>query len=188
MTDQRSDDMLLADTVSDPEAFGEFFDRHYDDILRFFAARVRSPESAADLCAETLAAALQGARGFDPARGGARQWLFGIARHKLSHYWRELRVSREARDRLGITDIPVDDETVRAMARVEIQADRTRVVEALDGLPRDQAQAVRLRVVEELDYAVIAESLCCNEGAARVKVHRGLRRLELVLGSADTHG
>lgn len=182
--EERSDDRLLIDTPLDPDAFGVFFDRHYDGVLRYFAARVRSPEAAADLCSETLAAALHGAPSFDPRRGTARQWLYGIARNKLSHYWRDLRVSRDARDRLGITEIPVDDSTMLAMSAVEAVMDRERLIAALGGLPCDQADAVRLRVLEEFDYPTIAAHLRCNEGAARVKVHRGLRRLEVALGEA----
>jgi RNA polymerase sigma factor (sigma-70 family) len=178
----RTDDQLLVDGRADPEAFGLFFDRHYEDVLRYFVTRVRSPETAADLSAETLAAALAGLERFDPEKGVARQWLYGIARHQLSRYWRDLRVAREARDRLGITDIPVDDETVRAIARAEARADSSTVFAALDRLPPDQAAAVRLRVVDELEYAEIASLLDCNEGAVRVRVHRGLRRLEVEFG------
>lgn len=178
----RTDDELLVDGRVDPEAFGLFFDRHYEDVLRYFMARVRSPETAADLCAETLAGALAGLNRFDPDKGVARQWLYGIARHQLSRYWRDLRVAREARDRLGVTDISIDDETVRALMRAEAEADSRTVFAALDRLPPDQAAAVRLRVVDELEYAEIASILECNEGAVRVRVHRGLRRLEVEFG------
>lgn len=168
---------LLEATRTDPEAFGEFFDRYYDDVLAYFCARVRSPHAAADLCAETLAAALDGVDRFDAERGTARQWMFGIARHKLSRFWRDERVSREARDRLGIREIPVDGDTVAAFARIEADADRDRLFRALDALPGDQADAVRLRVIEELDYDEIGRRLGCRVGAARVRVHRGLKRL-----------
>lgn len=178
-TDSRTDDELLVAASADPDAFGKFFDRHYDGVLRFFAARVRSPESAADLCAETLAAALAGLAQFDPARGNGRQWLYGIARNKLSRYWRDLRVSREAWERLGLTQIPLDEETANAIAKADAEADSNALLRALGRLPADQALAVRLRVVDELDYPQIADILHCREGAARVRVHRGLRRLQV---------
>jgi Sigma-70 region 2 len=41
------------------------------------------PELDADLTAETFASALEGVDRFDPARGSAVNWLFGIARHQL---------------------------------------------------------------------------------------------------------
>ena len=36
-----------------------------------------------------------------------------------------------------------------------------------------------LRVIEQLDYRQIAERLGCEPGAARVRVLRGLRRLQV---------
>lgn len=180
----RTDEDLLTEATANPAAFGEFFDRHYEEVLRFFAVRVRSPEIAADLCAESLTAALEGLTRFDSTRGTGRQWLYGIAHKKLSRYWRDLRVTREARDRLGVRAIEVDDDTVRAIARIEAEADSGALFDALDRLPAEQAQAVRLRIVEELDYAAIAEILGCREGAVRVRVHRGLRRLESEFGTA----
>lgn len=174
----RTDSDLLRASVVDPEAFGLFFDRHYGPLLAYFLARVRSPENAADLCAETLAAALDGVARFDTQMGSARQWLYGIAHHKLSRYWRELRVSRESRDRLGIGQISVDTATIAAFTRAEAHADREALFAALDRLPPDQAAAVRLRILDELDYSEVARILGCREGAARVRVHRGLKRLE----------
>lgn len=174
----RSDAELLVATREDPEAFGEFFDRHYDGVLAYFSARVRSPHTAADLCAETLAAVLVGSNGFDPHLGSPRQWMFGIARHKLSRYWRDERVSRSARDRLGVPDVEMDAETVAALARVEAGVDRHRLFAALDRLPSDQGSAVRLRIIDDLDYGEVAQRLGCRIGAARVRVHRGLKRLK----------
>jgi DNA-directed RNA polymerase specialized sigma24 family protein len=48
---------------------------------------------------------------------------------------------------------------------------------ALDWLSQGERDAVTLRVVHELDYPAIARRLGCSEGAARVRVHRGLARL-----------
>lgn len=182
--ESRTDDELLIEARQNPDAFGDFFDRHYDEVLRYFAVRIRSPETAADLCSETLTAALSGIVRFDPERGQARQWLYGIAHNKLSRYWRDLRVTRDARDRLGIREIEVDDDTIRAIARIEAEADSRALFDALDRIPAQQARAVRLRIIDELEYTQIANILGCREGAARVRVHRGLRRLETEFGTA----
>ena len=49
---------LLRGTARDAELFGEFFDRHYSDVLQFFWLRTADPASAADLTAETFACAV----------------------------------------------------------------------------------------------------------------------------------
>lgn len=182
--DALSDEDILAAVAVRTELFGVFFDRHYDAVLAYFASRVASPEAAADLCAETLAAALAGAHRFDPSSGIARQWLFGIARNKLRRYWRDLRVDTDARSLLGMPDVDLDDGTA-ALIAVEAALDGGVLRRALDCLPDDQRQAVWLRVVEELDYDEIARRLRLRSGTVRVRVHRGLRRLRTELEAEE---
>jgi RNA polymerase sigma-70 factor (ECF subfamily) len=59
---------------------------------------------------------------------------------------------------------------------------RADLAAALADLPTSQLDAVRLRVVEELPYAQVAMRLGCSEGAARVRVTRGLARLAEAMG------
>jgi DNA-directed RNA polymerase specialized sigma24 family protein len=56
------DDALLAATRRDPEAFGAFYRRHERAVFAYFRCRVRESDLAADLTAETFAAALLASR------------------------------------------------------------------------------------------------------------------------------
>ena len=62
------------------------------------------PDLAADLTAETFACALESIGSYDPAKGRADQWLFGIARNVLGKSYRRGRVEAAARERLGMPD------------------------------------------------------------------------------------
>ena len=94
MDEPRTDEGLLA---ADPEAFAHFYRRHVRAMLAFFARRTRDAELAADLTAETFAAALDGVHRFDPARGPAVAWLYGIAHRQLADALRRGRVEDRAR-------------------------------------------------------------------------------------------
>ncbi|WP_445151848.1 RNA polymerase sigma factor [Baekduia sp. Peel2402] len=166
----RDDSELLA---GDAEAFGVFYARHEDAVLAFFLRRVRRPELAADLTAETFAAALRGRATHDPQRGEARAWLFGIARNVLLASLRRGRVEDDARRRLGMERLVLDDV---ALARVEELANASALT-ALDDLPPDQRAAVAGRVVEERSYEELAAALQCSESVVRQRVSRGLRTL-----------
>src|SRR3954463_12764798 len=100
---ERSDETLLAALDAEPEAFAEFYRRHVTALLAFFVRRTRDPELAADLCAETFAAALAGAHRFRPERGPAVAWLYGIARRLLAHARRRGAVEDRARRKLGMS-------------------------------------------------------------------------------------
>jgi RNA polymerase sigma-70 factor (ECF subfamily) len=174
----RSDDELLTASTGDPEAFGLFYDRHVHSVIGYFMSRTRDPEVAADLAAETFAAALQGRRGFDPRKGPAAGWLYGIARRKLADSLHRGRVEDRARRRLGLRRLELDDEALeRIVAVADAQAGGSRAVALLDELPEDQREAVAARVLAEDDYPAIAARLDCSESVIRKRVSRGLAGL-----------
>src|SRR3954452_5442568 len=118
---ERSDEALLAAVRrAEPEAFGVFYRRHIGSLLGYFLRRTRDAELAADLTAETFAAALDGLRRFDPGRGPAVAWLYGIARRQLGTALRRGAVEDRARRRLGMAPLDLDDD---ALARIEATAD-----------------------------------------------------------------
>ena len=175
--DPRDDERLLEQAGRDPDAFAVFYARHARTILAFFAARTREPEDAADLMAETFAAALLGASRFRRARGPALAWLFGIAQHKLTDSRRRGHVEHAARAKLGLERLSLDDE---ALSRVTELVDAGRdphALVALSQLPATQRDAVLAHVLREQGYRDIARDLDCSEALVRQRVSRGLRAL-----------
>ncbi len=166
----------------DAAAFGAFYRRHEEAILRYFARRAgaAATELAIDLTAETFARALAGRAQFDPERGEARQWLFGIARHVLANSLERGRVQDDARRRLMMEPLVLDDGTLDAVAVLAVGP----AEEALEDLPPTQRDAVRRRVLDDASYAELAAHLRCSESVARQRVSRGLRRLKQRLEDA----
>jgi RNA polymerase sigma-70 factor (ECF subfamily) len=182
-----SDADLLRGTRHDAELFGQFFDRYYAEVTEFFWFRTADVDVAADLTAETFAAALEGLERFDGTKGTAAGWLFGIADKQLRQWLRRGRVARRSRDRLHLDPIPFDE---GGYERVEALRDIRRLVEplaaALAALPESVRRAIELRVLDQLEYAAVAQHLGCTQGAARVRVSRGLKQLfEAVVPYAD---
>src|SRR5690242_6412545 len=97
--DRRSDQELLAAALTtEPEAFTIVYGRHVDVVLAFLRRRTATPEVAADLMAETFAAALLALHtDTDPAELQVPvAWLIGIARNKLYESYRRGRVEAAA--------------------------------------------------------------------------------------------
>jgi RNA polymerase sigma factor (sigma-70 family) len=177
--DDESDETLLARTPSDADAFAEFYRRWERPVAAFFMRAVGSGEVAADLTAEAFAEALGSAGRFDPARGEAAAWLFGIARHLLARSRERGRVENQARLRLGLAPLALDDELI---ARVQA-AGADRAVSLLARLPEDQRRALQARVLDERGYDEIADELQCSESVVRKRVSRGLAALRTRLGA-----
>jgi RNA polymerase sigma factor (sigma-70 family) len=176
--DARSDVELLRRSARDPEAFGAFYDRHAATVLAYFQRRTACAESAADLTAETFAAAFHSRRRYRHHGVPAIAWVLGIARHVLADSIRSERIENRARMRLGLEPVELDDEALRRIEELaDLEPIRERLEAALAELPPDSAEAVRLRVDAELPYAEVARRLGCTEGAARVRVARALTKL-----------
>jgi RNA polymerase sigma-70 factor (ECF subfamily) len=163
----RTDDELLAATPRDPDAFAELYRRHAAPLTRYFLRRVGgNAEAAADLTAETFAAALHRVRRFDAKKGTAPMWLYGIAGRELAGFYESGAVADRARRRLKIPRIELDDEALERVVEVaSSEAVGRRLAELLDQLPDDQRAAVQARVIEERPY---------EDAAERKRVSRGL--------------
>jgi len=173
-----TDQDLLRASVGNPDAFGQFYDRHFDEVLSYFCRRTSCPHQASDLAAETFAKALLSCHRYNPLSGSPIAWLFGIARHELLGMYRKKQVSDRALQKLGMPRIRVDDASIeRIEAIIDASAMAIDLRKALDGLPIAVAQAITLRVGHELSFEEVANRLGCTAGAARVRVSRGLSKL-----------
>ncbi|MDX6583797.1 MAG: hypothetical protein QOI10_2981 [Solirubrobacterales bacterium] len=183
MEERSADAALLHRTASgEPEAFGSFYRRHENVLLIFFLRRTASPELAADLTAETFAAALASIRGFKADRGPAIGWLFGIATKKLADSRRRGRVEDRARRRLRLEPLVLtDDDLERVEALADAEAASQALARALAELPAEQRQAIEQRVIAERPYGEVAIELRCSEAVVRKRVSRGLESMRVAL-------
>src|ERR1700730_15901726 len=133
VSDMRGEQTLLAAAPSDPQAFAAFYRLFERQVLGFFMRATRRAELAADLTAETFARALESVESYDPTRGRADQWLFGIARNILGSSYREGRVQSGARARLGLPRLVLDDHASETIGRLTAGAAQATV--ALARLP-----------------------------------------------------
>ncbi len=173
-----SDEVLLAGT--DPAGFEEFYGRHVDTLLGFFARRTRDAELAADLTAETFAAALSARRRYRPEQGAAVAWLFGIAMKKLADAQRRGYAERKARRRLGMERIELTDADI---ARIDRLGESTAASALLEALAPEQREAIRAHVLDERTYAEIAADIDVSEAVVRKRVSRGLASVRQRMGA-----
>ena len=167
-----SDEQLLAAAVGDGDAFAAFYARFERRVIAFFVRAVGRGDLAADLTAETFAAALESVERYDAELGDAGAWLFGIARNLLARSRKRGRVEDRARRRMRMGVLALSDEDIE---RIEASADSGGgALTLLRDLPDEQRDAVLARVVHERDYRDIAAELECSASVVRKRVSRGL--------------
>ena len=163
----------------DPDSFAAFYRRHARRMAGYLMRATGDAEAAADLTAETFAAALAGRARYRPDRAAPQTWLYGIAAHKLNDWLRRGYAEDRARRRLGLERIELSAEDRREFERL---AGEVTVLELLDELPTDQRGALRARLVEERRYGEIAAAEGVSEAAIRQRVSRGLAGLRRRIG------
>ena len=178
MGTERSADRLRR-SVDNPDAFGGFYDAHFEGLLRYLTRRTCDAEAGLDLTAETFAQAFLSRRRFrGTSDAEAAGWLYRIAKRQLARYFNKGRSEREACERLGLAQPDLDRETARQIEQLaELDELRTTVRAEVGCLSPAHRDALRLRVVEELPYPEVARRLAISEAAARARVSRALRAL-----------
>jgi RNA polymerase sigma-70 factor, ECF subfamily len=163
-----TDEQLLE--MDTPEGFTALYRRHVRSLLGHLVRLTADPDLAADLMAESFATALVSRAKFDPSRGSAKAWLFGIAHNKLADYKRRGYAELRALRRLGIEMAERSDADRAEIAYLAGVA----AVELIDELPDDQRHVVRARVLEDRPYTEIAGQLDLSEQVVRKRLSRGL--------------
>ena len=149
-------------------------------LLRYL--RVLAPENADDIAAETWVHVVRGLTRFVGDEAAWRAWLFTTARRRLIDQVRtRKRHPAEPLEDVSVADLPRSPDA----AQVALDNLATQSAIALLGqLPAPQADVIMLRVVAGLDTDTVAQILGKTPGNVRVMAHRGLKRLEELLGRA----
>jgi RNA polymerase sigma-70 factor, ECF subfamily len=162
-----------------PAEIEELYRDHARRLAGYLMRATNNAEVAADLTAETFAAALVARDRYRAELGAPTTWLYGIASHKLNDWRRRGYAEDRARRRLGIERPPLTEDDVAEFARL---ADEVTVVDLLDELPTEQRAAVRARLLDDRAYGDIAMAEGVSEAAIRQRVSRGLASLRQRIG------
>ncbi|MEN9313943.1 MAG: hypothetical protein RIS35_336 [Pseudomonadota bacterium] len=155
----------------------------YRQALTLIAGRLRAyfrrrlpamTEDVEDLVQETLIAVhLQ--RGSDDPTFAVTAWATAIARHKLVDLWRR-RGRRE-----DLHEVFDEDLESRLAFEPEDHHARRDLGRLLQTLPAAQRQAIELTKLEGLSVTEASERTGVSESAIKVQVHRGLKRLSMLV-------
>src|SRR5690242_15832559 len=145
---QVPDGELLAGLARDPAALEEFYRRHVRALTRHVARRLVDPDHADDIVAATFLAAMESARGYDPARGEPAAWPYGIANNLLAAHHRRLAADARAVARLASFRPvgPGPDDAVRVEERLDAARRIGPVTLVLETLPPAERELVELVV------------------------------------------
>lgn len=160
-------------THTDADAFRELFARHGGRVHGFFARGIGDGQVAADLTQTTFLHVHRARLDYDPTRP-FRPWLFAIAANVRREHWRRRSRKPEA---------PLEPGHEGSVGPSVSTASDRLVRRAVDQLPDGQREVVLLRWYGGLSFAEIAGVLGLTTTAAKVRAHRAVKALGVLLGA-----
>lgn len=184
LTAERSEQRLAAPDPALLEQFERLYRSQFDAITAYFARRSRDPQTVADLTADTFVEAMRSFRGYDPARGPLRPWLFAIARNVYAgHSERDARRRQASALHAGRRALE-PDETEDLERRIDAASRGRAIRDAMADLAPLDREVVELVDLAELSPKEAAAVLGVSAGGLRVRLSRARARLRKE-GSAD---
>jgi RNA polymerase sigma factor (sigma-70 family) len=172
-------DASLAEAArSDPQAFGELYERYYTRVYRYVYHRLANPTEAEDVTAAVFMKALEALPSYQSRRNTFAPWLFRITRNAVIDHYRRRRIQTPID---GVEHQSDEHDPAGYVLDCERSAELGALVRHLSD---DQRDVVLLRFAGDLSFAEIGAVLKKNEPAVRMLLHRGLRKLKAVLEDA----
>jgi RNA polymerase sigma-70 factor (ECF subfamily) len=166
-------------------AAGEFerlYRANVDAVTAYFARRTADPQQVADLTADTFVAVITGFESFDPRKGTARSWLFGIAAHVYAAHCRAYSQQQHKLQRLaGRRDLD-QDQLDELLERIDAERAGRGLISELARLPERDRAVIELVDLAGLQPAEAAAALGLSPGTVRMRLMRARARLRKLSG------
>lgn len=182
---QSSDEELLAAIATGPGAFPEFYRRHVARVTGMGVRRFDNPEDVADFVATVFLEVLGSADGFDPARGSAVAWLYGVGGNVAVAMHRQRWRAVQAEQRISGRALLDSDDYARVEEAIDAAARLRQTYLAMRDLPEQDRRLLELVAVDGLSSREAARALDLTPAAVRVRMSRARRRLRVALFRQD---
>lgn len=182
--DNRTDEDLLVAIAAGPGALPEFYRCHVAKIVGVGSHRFDEPEEVADFVATVFLEVMETAGGFDPRRGSAVAWLYGLAANVAAKQQHQRTRAADTALRFSGRQFLEPDDYERIDEQLDAAARARAVYAAMDGLRPDDRRLLELVAVDGLSPAEAAAALGISRVATRVRLTRARRRLRAALGGA----
>ena len=168
--------------------FERLYRANVEAVTAYFARRSADPHVVADLTADTFVAVITAFGSFDPRKGTARAWVFGIARHVYASYCETYSQQQHQMLRLsGRRDLD-PDHVEELLDRIDAERAGRDLVSGLAALPERDRAVVELVDLTGLRPKEAATVLGLAPGTVRMRLMRARTRLrKQATGSITTN-
>lgn len=169
-------DLIKKAQNGDREAFGKLYKTYFKKIYRYCSFNTKDDELAKDICQETFVKAWKKIKDFKMQENWSIQaFLFTIARNLIIDHSRK-------RKEFNIEKFEDNIESKEDLfASVDKKENVQKIKIALSNLEEIEKQIIILRYFEEMDTKEVAKIVGSKDGAIRVRIHRILEKLKIIM-------
>jgi RNA polymerase sigma-70 factor (ECF subfamily) len=165
---------LVAKAVGEPVAFALLFEHYFPMVHKYVLYRINDPHTTDDLVSQVFEKVLTSLIKYRPTQAPFGAWIFGIARHAVSDYYRSQKrmhwFSFEHFPQLAANDPPLETTTIRSEEDHQILC-------ALSKLPDREKDLISLKFAGGLNNRQIARITGLSESHVGVILYRALQIL-----------
>jgi len=174
MTDDEilKEQVLVEKSKKDPQAFGEIYEKYFDQIFNYVLRQTGDEELAGDLCSQTFVNVLNNLSRYEFRGFPFSAWLYKIADNEVKKHYRKNKgkiifsiEELKIRELIEQTNDDWDEELF------------DRLIQYMNELPTDMVQVLELRFFEDKDFKEIAFILDMTESGAKMRTYRALDKL-----------
>ncbi|NKT14652.1 MULTISPECIES: sigma-70 family RNA polymerase sigma factor [unclassified Rhodococcus (in: high G+C Gram-positive bacteria)] len=173
--------ILGAGAGDDPQGrvgeFEQLYRAHVHAVTRYFSRRTSDPQVVADLTGDTFTEAIASFDSFDPARGAAGGWIFGIARRVFAQHCESAARRSDADGRLNGRRALDPDEIAELVDRIDAETQGRRLLDELAALSSADRDVIELVDLAGLTPKDAAAALGQSPGALRIRLFRARNKL-----------
>jgi len=179
---------LVQRAKGDPHAFGELFDKYYDQILNYVVHRTANVALAEELTSNTFFKALEKLNSFNWRNIPFSAWLYKIASNEINGYYRRTKNKlislNESHEDIRDELTPADKEIVREENQIAQNKLFLNLHSTLLELKPKYQEVIVLKYFEKKSIAQISEITTKSEGTIKSLIHRGLQQMKSKMGTS----
>ena len=180
MQDEKSainDEVALINAArTDPEAFGQLYERYVERIYNYIYFRVGGAGDAEDLTARVFFKALRSIGGYRHMGLPFSAWLYRIAHNLVANYHRD----RSRMQEISIENLVVEDTSKSSAPEhlMETRQENDFLLALINDLSPKKKELIILKYVQKLSNEEIGQIFGKTEGAIKSLYHRTLVELK----------
>jgi len=180
MQDEKSainDEVALINAArTDPEAFGQLYERYVERIYNYIYFRVGGAGDAEDLTARVFFKALRSIGGYRHMGLPFSAWLYRIAHNLVANYHRD----RSRMQEISIENLVVEDTSKSSAPEhlMETRQENDFLLALINDLSPQKKELIILKYVQKLSNEEIGQIFGKTEGAIKSLYHRTLVELK----------